>query len=308
MDLQSDGAPESIALSRGSHQFFTQVFWHLGNLGYRGLRRGYPDVAGLELHWPFDARNPHPTPLVIAVSPVVLPRPDDWPEAGIHLPGYLFLDAPAAYEPPRALADFLAGGEPPVCISFGSMLNRDAARIQAVALAALKRTGQRGILVRSWGPARRPQGAIADPRGIGVGGPCVSSAPDLLCIDEAPFDRLLPHCRALVQHGGAGTTAAALRAGVPSVVVPHAADQAFWGGRIAALGAGPRPIPIRRLTVERLAAALEQACSPGMQECAQDVGRRIAAEDGVGACVRIAEEAAAQADRGTANRAQIPKQ
>ncbi len=262
-------------LSYASHWLFTQMFWHVGNMGYAGLRSKYPDVAGLKLHWPFGADEAHKTPLLFAYSPAVLPRPDDWSSRHIHVTGYLFLDAPDGYEPPHELRDFLAAGEPPVCVSFGSMVNRLAGRVHGMTLAALKQTGRRAIVVRGWGA---PEAGRA--------------YPDVLYLDEAPYDWLFPRCRLVVHHGGAGTTAAALRAGVPSVVVPHAADQAFWGRRVAAIGAGPAPIPVQRLSSGRLVAALEQADMLEMRARAQEVSRLICAQDGVAECVKIIERSA----------------
>ena len=93
-----------------------------------------------------------------------------------------------------------------------------------------------------------------------------------------------------MHHGGAGTTAEGLRAGVPSVIVPFFGDQPFWGRRVAALGVGPNPIPRRKLTVDRLAAAIEEACSDGaMRERAAALGARIRTEDGVARAVEVIE-------------------
>ncbi len=262
-------------LSYFSHWLMTWVFWHVGNFGYGTLRGRYPDVAGMRLHWPFDAHEPNPTPLVFAYSPMVVPRPNDWAAPYIHVPGYLFLDAPVSYEPPVTLTKFLQAGEAPVCVTFGSMVNREARRVHEIVLDVLHRTGRRGIILRGWsgtGPERADE--------------------NLLYLDATPFDRLFPHCKIIIHHGGAGTTAAALRAGVPSVVVPHAADQSFWGRRLASLGTGPDPVRVRNLSVEKLAAALKQAEKPGLQQRAREIGRLIRAEDGVGECVRLIEERA----------------
>jgi UDP:flavonoid glycosyltransferase YjiC (YdhE family) len=239
-------------------------------MGYAGLRRKYPDVAGLKLHWPFDGAA-SATPLIFAYSPTVVPPPAGW-APHIHVAGYAFLEAPAGYEPPRQLAQFLEAGEPPVCVSFGSMVSRLGAGVSEIALAALQATGQRGIIVRGWGA---PAAASGNER--------------VLYVDDVPYDWLFPRCAAAVHHGGAGTTAAALRAGVPSVVVPHAADQPFWGKRVAALGAGPQPVPVRRLTTARLAAALQEARQVGLRSGAQAVARSICEEDGVARAVQIIE-------------------
>jgi UDP:flavonoid glycosyltransferase YjiC (YdhE family) len=108
-------------------------------------------------------------------------------------------------------------------------------------------------------------------------------------MESAPHDWLFPRCKAVIHHGGAGTTAAGLRAGIPNIIVPHTADQPFWGQRVAAIGAGPAPIPVKQLTPQRLAAALTQADDPALRARAQETGRRIQLEDGVGQAVRIIE-------------------
>ena len=111
---------------------------------------------------------------------------------------------------------------------------------------------------------------------------------DIHTIDSAPFDWLFPRVAAVVHHGGAGTTAAGLAAGRPSVLVPFVADQHFWGWRVASLGAGPTPVPRKQLTAERLAAAIVQATADSaMQASAAALGRQIRAEDGVGQAVTL---------------------
>ncbi len=260
-------------LSYCSHWLLTQVFWHAGNFGYYRLRGRYPDVAGLQLHWPFAAHDPHPTPLLFAFSQTVLPRPRDWTAPYIHIPGYLFVDTPASFEAPRDMAEFLGAGEPPVCVTFGSMVNRQAEGIHEIVLAALSKAGRRAIILRGWGEA----------------GPSRSDE-RFLYLDAAPHDWLFPRCEMVLHHGGAGTTAAALRAGVPSIALPHGADQTFWGQRVHSIGAGPAPIPVKKLSMEALVAALEQASQPALRERAQTVGRQLCAEDGVGESVRLIEE------------------
>jgi sterol 3beta-glucosyltransferase len=121
--------------------------------------------------------------------------------------------------------------------------------------------------------------------------PCVTACPqNVYAIESAPFDWLLPRMAAVVHHGGAGTTGAGLAAGRPSVVVPFFADQHFWGWRVSVLGAGPRPIPRRQLSADRLAAAIAEATSsPAIQARAAALGEQIRAEDGVGMVVRLLE-------------------
>jgi sterol 3beta-glucosyltransferase len=255
-------------LSYLTHWLATQVYWYGGNT-YK-----LPDDIKLPLYWPFDAQPP--TPLLFAYSPVVLPRPFDWNASYIHVTGYFFLDTLEAYQPPSELIDFLTAGEAPVCITFGSMVNREAGRIDALVRQALARIGQRGIVLTGWGQGKPP-----DPD------------KDLFYVEAAPHDWLFPRCKSVVHHGGAGTTAAGLRAGIPNIVLPHAADQMFWGKRVAAIGAGPAPIALKKLSVEKLVAAFTQADGVALQARARETGRLIQAEDGVGAAVRLIEERAA---------------
>ncbi|TDD58684.1 glycosyltransferase, partial [Actinomadura rubrisoli] len=174
-------------------------------------------------------------PVLACFSPVVVPRPGDWPSY-VNLTGYWFLDEPA-WEPPQELADFLADGPPPVYVGFGSMVPKDAAMTGQVVRAALRLAGVRGVV----------QG---DPE---------SSDEQVFAVRDVPHSWLFPQMAAVVHHGGAGTTAAGLRAGVPTVVCPFFGDQPYWGERVAALGAGPRPLPFRALTVPRLASKIRRA-------------------------------------------------
>jgi sterol 3beta-glucosyltransferase len=261
------------ALSYFTHWLATQVFWHGGNTVYRRLRKQFLTDLPRKLYWPFSQTGDRPlSPLVIAVSPTVLPYPADWTSPHIHMPGFFFLDEPG-YTPPPALADFLAAGEPPLCVSFGSMVNRDAERIGQAVLEALRRTRQRGLLLTGWG------GWIPDPLPV-----------DVFALEAAPHDWLFPRCNVIVHHGGAGTTAAGLLSGKPNVVVPFAGDQPFWGKRLAALGAGPAPLPEDKLDAETLTSALTSALTdPSICQRAAQLGATIRLEDGLGQAVRIIE-------------------
>lgn len=252
-----------------SHWFASQVFWWGGNSGFRGIQRRMPAAFPRTLRWPFSEK--HPTPLLYAISPSVIPPSADWPQP-VHLTGYFFLDEDD-YQPTGELLRFLQAGTPPVCVSFGSMVHREAERIGRILLEAFARTHQRAIILTGWG-GWRPD-----------------SAPENIFYSESiPHSWLFPRCKIVVHHGGAGTTAAGLRAGIPNLVVPHAADQPFWGHRVHTLGVGPRPIPVQKLTVERFLAALAQAELPAVLAAAQAIGRLIHSEDGVRAAIRLIEQ------------------
>ena len=256
-----------------SHWLATQIFWYGGNSGYYQLRRRSSADLPEKLYWPFTPSPDRPlTPLLFAYSSTVVPRPAEWTAPNLHITGYFFLEAGQEYQPPAALTDFLALGEAPVCVSFGSMVNRESDRIHRVVCEALALTHQRGIFLTGWGGALH-----------------IDINEDILYLDAVPHDWLFPRCKVIIHHGGAGTTAAGLRSGKPNIIVPHMGDQIFWGTRVEGIGAGPAPIPVNQLTTQRLVAALRQGDDPTLRARAQETGRLIHMEDGVGQALRIIE-------------------
>lgn len=211
-------------------------------------------------------------PVLYGFSEVVVPKPADW-GGWLHVCGYWFLPADPAWRPDAALAAFLAAGPPPVYVGFGSMRPRDPRAVSEVVARALRRAGVRGIVGTGWG-------------GLDQGGLDVGGDGDVLAVGDVPHDWLFPRCAAVVTHGGAGSTATALRAGVPSFAVPFFADQHFWGARAARLGVGPDPLPVRRLEAGALAARIRAAvAAPHLRARAAEVGRALGREDGVATAV-----------------------
>lgn len=203
-------------------------------------------------------------PVFHGFSPSVVPRPADWPP-GLEVTGYWWPDSPRPWTPPPELADFLAAGPPPVFAGLGSMAPGNAARLSALIAGAARQAGTRIVIQAGWAGLTRPD----EPPGRSI------------LIGDTPHDWLFPRMAAIVHHAGAGTTAAGLRAGVPAVTVPMYGDQPFWAARVTALGIGPRPIPLRRLTAPALAAALRDATThPSYLNRARDLAARIAGEDG----------------------------
>jgi sterol 3beta-glucosyltransferase len=188
--------------------------------------------------------------------------------------GYWFLDAPPGWEPPAGLQAFLEAGPPPVYVGFGSMFMEGGPRQTKVVLDTLRLAGQRGVLATGWG------GLSAQP-----------DTPDVFFVEAVPHDWLFPRVSAVVHHGGAGTTGAGLRAGRPTVICPLVGDQWFWGRRVAALGAGPAPLPKPWLTAERLAEAITRAVTdPALRQRAAALGEAVRAEDGVGRAVAFIQQ------------------
>jgi len=210
------------------------------------------------------------TPMLSAYSPSIIPHPTDWPES-VHVTGYFFLDNQADWQPSSELNAFLEAGDPPVYIGFGSMAGRNPEQLTQLILAALAQSGQRGVLLTGWGGLR------------------TALLPDnVFVVDAAPHHWLFPRMAAVVHHGGAGTTAEGLRAGVPTVIVPFVLDQPFWGARIKALGLGPDPLPQKKLTADRLANAISSAVTDRrMRQRASEYGATLRTENGVDNAVKI---------------------
>lgn len=256
-------------LNRVSFHAMQQMLWQSFRVSEVATRRvlgmSPPSPLG-----PFRALKRNRVPILYGYSKHVLPQPSDWADFA-HVTGYWFLDTESAWTPPSDLTDFLNAGSPPVYIGFGSMGSRNPEATTQLALKALSLAGVRGVLASGWGGLRQ------------------SDLPDTVhMLTSVPHSWLFPHMTAVVHHGGAGTTAAGLRAGVPSIVVPFFGDQSFWGRRVAALGVGTAPIPRRRLTAEGLAEAIQQAVSNSdVRQRAASLGEKIRAEDGIEEAVAV---------------------
>lgn len=248
-----------------------QMLWQSSKVGDSATREVLRLKKG-SFWGPFRMLAERKVPALYGYSRHVLPVPQDWDNTQ-NVTGYWFLDEPDGWNPPPDLVEFLKAGPPPVYIGFGSMGSRNPQEAGQLAVEALERSGQRGILASGWG------------------GISLSNLPqNVHLISSIPHTWLFERMSAVVHHGGAGTTAAGLRAGVPSIIIPFMGDQPFWGKRVADLGVGPMPIPRKKLTSQRLAEAIREAVSNHvMRERASVLGEKIRAEDGVGNAVALIE-------------------
>ncbi|KAJ4349079.1 hypothetical protein N0V95_004904 [Ascochyta clinopodiicola] len=203
-------------------------------------------------------------PFTYCWSPALIPKPNDWSHY-ISIAGFYFLDLAQNYTPEPALAAFLDAGEPPVYIGFGSIVVDDPNAMTKMIMDAVKITGRRALVSKGWG------GLGADELGIPEG---------VFMLGNCPHDWLFKRVSAVVHHGGAGTTAAGIAAGRPTVVVPFFGDQPFWGAMVARAGAGPDPVPYKDLTAEKLAESINKALEPESLERAQELCNKIKQENG----------------------------
>lgn len=202
-------------------------------------------------------------PVLYAISPTVLPRPAEW-APNIHLTGF-WQDEPAPFAPPEALEAFLAAGEKPVYIGFGSMKSGTGAQLLRITLEALRQLNLRAVLAAGWGEV--PEEDLPDTV--------------YLLRGFVPHGWLFERVAAAVHHGGAGTTASSLRAGIPTLVVPFGGDQYFWGSRVHALGCGPKPLSRSQLTAERFAGRLQSlTATEDYARNARQIARALRSEHG----------------------------
>lgn len=208
------------------------------------------------------------TPGLLAASPLVVPSPADW--KGNPAPtGYWFLDEKATETPELELTAYVEEGSKPAYVGFGSMSTRDAAPMNALVAEAARKARVRVVLHS------------------GASG--LDSVDDewVRVVQDVPHEWLFERVAGVVHHGGAGTTAAALRAGVPQAVVAHIGDQPYWGRRVHEIGVGARPVRRHELSVEWLTAVLRGFARGECAERAAQVGVEIRREDGVGRAVEL---------------------
>ena len=232
---------------------------------YNPLRKkiGLPPYRSIfHQAWKSDVLN------LIAVSPELCPRPPDWPKS-YKVCGFFNLPVDlVAWNMTETLKDFLAVGEPPVYMTYGSMTSLSD-EFEEIALKDF-------IIAAQLAGCR----ALIQSRVVAQG--VLKDNPDIYIVDRLPHKHIFPHCAAVVHHGGAGHTQSTLMAGCPSVVVAHIADQIFWGRELYLLGVAPRPIFRQGFKIEKLAKAIRTVLdNPGMKITAEEIGARMQEENGV---------------------------
>ncbi|GLQ45754.1 hypothetical protein GCM10007862_08050 [Dyella lipolytica] len=240
-------------LNRASHSFVNGMLWRAFRKTTNAARS---KVCGL----PARTRVWTQHPMLYGVSPSLLPAPSDWP-SNIDLCGQ-WMQPEQEWVPPSALGDFLAAGEPPIYIGFGSMAGFDKPKLLKEMIQAV--AGRRALFYSGWS---------------GVDATMLPA--NFLVIDETPHDWLFPRTSMVVHHGGSGTTHSAGRAGVPSVVMPFAADQFFWADRLRQAGIAANALSWKHLDADQLASRMAFARTDEVGIRAHALGKKMRAEEGL---------------------------
>lgn len=202
-------------------------------------------------------------------SPHLVPKPKDWGPK-VDVVGFCFLDLASNYEPPEALVNWLKSGPKPIYIGFGSLPVQEPEKMTKIIVEALEITKQRGIINKGWGGL----GNLAEEKDF------------VYLLDNCPHDWLFLQCAAVVHHGGAGTTAAGLKAACPTTVIPFFGDQPFWGERVHARKVGPPPIAVDEFSLQKLVDAINFMLDPKVKEQAVELAKAMENEDGVTGAVK----------------------
>ena len=264
--------PFARVLNALTHRMTRQILWMASRAAGDTARKTVLGLPSAPQIGPFESGILKNGPVLYGLSPSFLPKPKDW-DKQVVMTGWWFAEPAQGWRPYVDLLRFLDEGPAPVFIGFGSMSHKDANKTMELVLSALQISGQRGIVQAGWGGLNAQD-----------------LPPRVFLVDNIPHAWLFSKVRAVVHHGGAGTTAAGVRAGVPTIVVPFHGDQPFWGRCVSELGVGPKPIPRKRLTATLLANAITAATqSEDMRARAFALGVKVRREDGVANAVEWME-------------------
>ncbi|KAI5367462.1 putative UDP-glucuronosyl/UDP-glucosyltransferase, ubiquitin interacting [Septoria linicola] len=262
-NIQSSNADANLT-NYISYALIDMLTWQgLGDIINRFRQRSL-GLDTISLMWAPGMLQRLQVPHTYCWSPALIPKPRDW-GTNISVSGFFFLDLATNYTPEPELKAFLEAGPPPVYIGFGSIVLDDPTAMTKLIFDAVRQTGQRALVSKGWG---------------GVGADELGKPDSVFMLGNVPHDWLFKQVSCVVHHGGAGTTAAGITAGRPTLVVPFFGDQQFWGSMVSRAGAGPDPIPNKQLTSENLAAGILKCLEPESQERAHELASKIATEKG----------------------------
>lgn len=249
-------------LNRASHRLVNGLLWRAFREATNAARANVCGLPPQRMVW-----EGHP--MLFGVSPSLLPRPADWP-ANARVCGQWLAPTGADWSPPPALGEFLAAGEPPIYVGFGSMAGFERRSLLGEVVAAV--AGRRAFFYPGWS---------------GVTGADLPA--NFLVVGDTPHAWLFPRTSLVIHHGGAGTAHSAARAGVPSVAAPFAGDQFFWADRLRKAGVAPPAVPAKDLRAPALGRAIASAWDDRTRVRAAALGAAMRAEDGLQTTVAVIE-------------------
>lgn len=254
-----------------THKLFERVMWQTSKSSVEQFWQQKFNCIPPNFSNPFAKNQTANYLTLVGCSERVFSRPQDWSER-VQNTEYWFLDRSDRNSPIDKIQKFLQAGIPPVYVGFGSLGDPDkAAQTTRLVIDALQKSRQRGILATGWGAMKE-----------------LDNIPEsILIVKSISHAWLFPQMSAVVHHGGAGTTAAGLRAGIPSIIIPHANDQFAWGKRVYELGVGCKPIPRKKLTAEKLSAAINYALAEKVRVAAKALSKKIQQEKGTAIAAKL---------------------
>lgn len=259
-------------LNRSTHVLFERLFWMLGRSAASEFwkKLGKPHIPTFNPPSRIHAKKGNP--ILLAYSTHLFPADKQWSE-NVSVTGYWTLPENQEFMPTADLAEFLANGKLPIYVGFGSIKDKATFRTTVELVAqAIERLGERAVIGLGWSSADAAE---------------LNLPKSVMLVGNVPHSWLFPRMAAVVHHGGAGTTAAGLIAGKPTLIIPHTGDQPAWGLRVWELGVGAKPIPKKKLNQEALEAALKELLQPNAIAEAGRLGEQLRAENGVRTAVGI---------------------
>jgi len=254
-----------------THRIFSRIMWFAAKGPIKKYWRKEFKKRPKNFGNPLFKQRTEFLPIITSCSSTVFTSVNDWSNYSFNT-GYWFLDVDKSWEPSKKIIEFLGKGSPPVYIGFGSINDPKQAREAAeIIKEALKISGQRGIVATGWDGISESE----------------LDSENILVLKSIPHSWLFPQMSAVIHHGGAGTTAAGLKAGVPSIIIPFGNDQFAWGRRLFELGVSPNPIPRKKLTAEKLANAITESQKESIKKAAKEIGHKINLENGIENAVKI---------------------
>ncbi len=263
------------AYNKTTHKIFTEIVWRYIKAE---LKPTWNNVMPNKLKFPtldpLAAAFKKKLPLILyAYSPAVLPKPKDWSILQ-HVTGYWWLPTDEEYVPPSPLKEFVESGEKQLYIGFGSMTNPKDNMLATIFMPAVKALGQKAVVLDDGSDLSE----FKDDK-------------DIFLIKRADFNWLFPRMKAVVHHGGVGTTGIGLRTGTPTLTVTFIPDQRFWGWRLSEMGAMPKPIPRKGITYEIFHDKLKELINnPSYKNITEELSFQINKENGVKNAVELVQQ------------------